>query len=196
MTKTFRTLFLSLGIVAFAALSAQAQARIATVDLTRLFDNYYMTKESKLALQESNKEQAKELEAMVEKLKKMDQDYRKAIEESNDQAVSAEERQKRKKALEPKLKELKELDQAANELKNLNAEKLKQQMARMMEKLVGDIKRAIETKAKSSGYTYVLDSSARSNNQTEVLLFNSGENDLTESVLSQLNAAAPVDPKK
>jgi Skp family chaperone for outer membrane proteins len=196
MTKTFRTLFLTLSIAAFAALSTQAQGRIATVDLTRVFDNYYMTKESKLALQESNKEQTKELETLVEKLKKMDQEYRKLVEESNDQAVSAEERQKRKKALEPKLKELKEADAAASELKNLNTEKIKQQMARMMEKLVGDIKRAVEVKAKSSGYSYVLDSSARSGNQTEFLLFNSGENDLTDSVLSQLNAAAPIDPKK
>jgi hypothetical protein len=41
-----------------------------------------------------------------------------------------------------------------------------------------------------------LDSSARGSNQTEFLLFNSGENDLTKSVVDMLNAAAPVDSKK
>jgi outer membrane protein len=196
MTKTFRTLFLTLSIAAFAALSTQAQGRIATVDLNRVLENYYMTKESRLALQESNKELTKELEALVEKYKKADQDYRKLVEESNDQAVSAEERLKRKKAVEIKAKQRQEAGSAAEELKNLNTEKLKQQLARMQEKLVTDIKRAVETRAKSSGYSYVLDSSARSGNQTEFLLFNSGENDLTDSVLSQLNAAAPIDPKK
>ncbi len=42
----------------------------------------------------------------------------------------------------------------------------------------------------------MFDSSARSLSQTEVMLFNSGENDLTEAILKQLNAAAPIDSGK
>ena len=95
-----------------------------------------------------------------------------------------------------KLKELEENKTAFNDLKARNDADIKQKMARMMDKLVVDIKRVVESKAKAGGYTYVLDSSSRGSNQTEFILYNNGENDLTQIVLDQLNAAAPIDAGK
>lgn len=196
MNKPFRKLFLTATLALLTTLAAQAQGRIATVNLAVVFDKYYMTKESKLALVETEKEQKKELETMFESLKKQDQEFRKLREEANDQAVSMEEREKRKKALEPKLKELTDSDAVFKDLKTRNEADMKQKMGRMMEKLVVDIKRVVESKAKAGGYAYVFDSSSRGSNQTEIILFNSGENDLTQVVLDQLNAAAPLDSGK
>ena len=198
MIKPFRKLVLTATLVLLTAAAAQAQSpsRVATVNLAVVFDKYYMTKESKVALQETDKEQKKELETMFDALKKLEATCRKMLEESNDQAVSGEERAKRKKAVEPKLKELKENETAFNDLKARNDADIKQKMARMMDKLVVDIKRVVESKAKAGGYTYVLDSSSRGSNQTEFILYNNGENDLTQIVLDQLNAAAPIDAGK
>ena len=196
MTKSFLKLFLTATLVVLATDAAQAQGRIATVNLVQVFDKYYMTKESKLALQETEKDLKKELETMDEAHKKMIASCKKLVEESNDQGVSDAERQKRKKALEPKLKDLRDSEQALKDTLARSDADLKQKTGRMMEKVVTDIKRVIESKAKSGGFSYVIDSSARSLAQTEVLLFNSGENDLTQSVLDQLNAAAPVDSSK
>ena len=55
---------------------------------------------------------------------------------------------------------------------------------------------AIDGKAKSAGYSLVLDAAAESVNNTPVLLFTNGENDITEAILSQLNATAPVELPK
>ncbi len=166
---------------------------MATVNLVQVFDKYYMTKEAKQAISETEKDLKKELDTMNEAHKKLMQQCKKLLEESNDQAVSGEERQKRKKALEPKMKELTDSDTALKDTLARSDADLKQKTSRMMEKVVTDIKRVVESKAKAGGFSLVFDSSARSLSQTEVVLFNSGENDITQSVLDQLNAAAPID---
>ncbi len=196
MTKLFRKLFLTATLVVLAAGAAQAQGRVATVNLVQVFDKYYMTKEAKQAIAETEKDLKNELKTMDEAHQKLLATCKKLVEESNDQAVSDEERQKRKKALEPKLKDFEDSKKALSETLARSEADLKQKTGRMMEKVVTDIKKAIESKAKSGGFSYVFDSSARSLSQTEVMLYYSGENDLTLSVLDQLNAAAPVDSGK
>jgi hypothetical protein len=42
----------------------------------------------------------------------------------------------------------------------------------------------------------VLDSAAESFNNTPILMFSNGENDITDLILSQLNATAPVELPK
>jgi Skp family chaperone for outer membrane proteins len=63
---------------------------------------------------------------------------------------------------------------------------------RMRENLLTEIRAAVNSKAKAGGYTLVFASDAVSGDRTPVILYTSGE-DLTDSVLAQLNAGAPVD---
>lgn len=196
MTKSFRKLFLTATLVVLTAGAAQAQGRVATVDLGAVFKKYYMTEEAKKAIDETQNDLKNELKTMDEAHQKLIAAAKKLVEESNDQGVSDEERKKRKAALEPKMKDLKDSETALKDTLARSEADLKQKTGRMMDKLVTDIKKAVESKAKSGGYSFVIDSSARGSNQTELLLFNSGENDLTQSVVDMLNAAAPVDSKK
>ena len=57
---------------------------------------------------------------------------------------------------------------------------------------MADIRERIVIKAKAGGYNLVLDISAESFNRTDVILFSSGLTDLTDEVLSDLNANAPA----
>lgn len=172
---------------------AQAQGRIATVDLVKVFTDYWKTKQSKMALEESRLEIKKEFEAMQEAHKKLEQNFRKLVADSNDQAVSSEEREKRKKALEPRNKERLESEENLKAYYTRNEADLKMKTDRMMETVIKDIKTVVAGKARAGGYAFVVDSSAKSLSQTEVFLYTSGEADLTDAVIKELNAAAPAD---
>jgi len=54
----------------------------------------------------------------------------------------------------------------------------------------------VTTKAKAGGYTLVFDTAAETVNGTMTIVYTSGDNDLTDAVLSQLNAGAPIDVTK
>lgn len=178
----------------FSAIAAEAQSRIATVELTKLFDNYWKTKRAKLALADRKADLKKDLDGMQESHKKLVQEFQKLQVEAYDQAVSSEERDKRKKQLEIKAKEVKESEDTVKQFVGRGDAELEQLMRRMMDEVLKEINDVVAAKGKAGGYAYVFDSSADSMSRARVMLYNNGEADITASVLDQLNAAAPPEP--
>ena len=72
-----------------------------------------------------------------------------------------------------------------------------EQIRRTRDNIVSDIRVAVSAKAKTDGYTLVIDTAAQTPNQTPVVLYSvPGDNDLTEAVVKQINIGAPVDTSK
>ena len=184
-------LFLSL-----LAGSAQAQGRVATVDLRKVFDGYWKTKRADAQLKERAADMEKEHKTMLDDWKKGKDDYQTLLTDANNHVLSAEERDKRMKSAEDKLKQLKETEDTIQQYERQARTTLDEQRKRMRDNLVEEIRAALSSKAKSSGYGLVLDTAAESINNTPVAIYASKENDLTETVLLQLNANAPPEPLK
>ena len=104
----FALAFCLVGIQAYA----QAAPKIAIIDLKKVFDGYYKTKQADTQLKERAAESEKVLKGMIEDYQKANEDYRKLIDGANDQAVSADERDKRKKNAETKLLEIQEIEKS------------------------------------------------------------------------------------
>lgn len=171
--------------------TVEAQMRIATVDLRKLFDGYYKTKQADAALKEREADLKKELGSLREGHKKLVDDYQQLLLDVNDQAVSTEEREKRKRTAEASLKGLKESEDVIKQFVSQADASLAEQRRRMRENILEVIRTTVTARAKSAGYAIVLDSAAETPNLTPVLVYNSGENDITSDVLAQLNADAP-----
>jgi outer membrane protein len=193
MKNSSKKLILTVTLLAMLAGAASAQTRIATVDLSKIFTDYWKTKQATQALEERKSDLVKELEGFKDEQKKLMEQYQKLNAEANDQAVSTEERDKRKKATEAKLKELRESDESIKQFTARSDTDLKEQFKRMRTKVLDDIKETVNAKAKAGGYSLVLDTAAETINGTRVFLYTNGENDLTSVVLEQLNAAAPAE---
>lgn len=176
--------------------SAWAQGRVATVDLRKLFDNYWKTKQADAGLKDRAAELDKEDKNLRDDLKKANDDYQKLLSSVNDQAVSAEERDRRKKSAETKLKELKDSEDAIVQYERQAQTTLVEQRRRVRENILSEIRATVNAKAKAGDYALVVDTAAESVNNTPVFLYFSGENDLTDAILSQLNAGAPIETAK
>ncbi len=196
MKNLFRTILPVVLLMAFMGGSALAQTKIATVDLRKLFDNYYKTKLAQAAIQEHAAQLDKDDKSMKDDLKKGSDDYQALLEQSNDQALSADERDRRKQAAADKLKELQSSKAAIDQYERQAQTTLGEQRQRMREKILVEIKAAVTTKAKAGGYTLVFDTAAETVNGTMAIVYTSGDNDLTDAVLAQLNAGAPIDTTK
>jgi outer membrane protein len=170
---------------------AQGQLKIATVDLRKIFEGYYKTKQADLQLRERGTEAEKQYKNMLEDYQKANEDYKKLVESANDQAVSAEEREKRKKSAEGKVLELNEIEKTLTQFKREKQATFDEQKRRMRDSIVREIREQVNNKARAGNYTLVLDTSAESINQAPFILFSSTQNDLTDEILSQMNIAAP-----
>jgi len=196
MKNLLRTILPVLLLMAFMSGSALAQTKIATVDLRKLFDNYYKTKLAQAAIQDHAAQLDKDDKSMKDDLKKGSDDYQALLEQSNDQALSADERDRRKQAATDQLKDLQSRKAAIDQYERQAQTTLGEQRQRMREKILVDIKAAVTTKAKAGGFTLVFDTAAETVNGTMAIAYTSGDNDLTDAVLAQLNAGAPIDTTK
>ncbi|HKQ36598.1 MAG TPA: OmpH family outer membrane protein [Verrucomicrobiae bacterium] len=190
-----KIIYSSLVLLTCFTFSVWGQGKIAIVDLRKVFDDYYKTKAADAQLKDQAADLAKESKAYMEQYQKASDDYKKFLDEANNQAVSGDEREKRKKAAEGKLVEIKELETTIRQFDNTARTTLEEKKRQMREKILGAIRDIINAKAKAAGYAMVIDVAAESVNQTPVVMYNNGDNDITQAVLQELNASAPIIPK-
>jgi outer membrane protein len=196
MKMILRTIFPVILSLAFMGGSALAQTKIATVDLKKLFDNYYKTKLAQAAIQERASQLDKDDKSMKDELKTGSDDYQKLLQQANDQALSADERDRRKQSADDKLKDLQQRKAAIDQYERQAQTSLGEQRQRMRDNILVEIKAAVATKAKAANDTLVFDTAAETVNGTMAVIYSTSDNDLTDAVLAQLNAGAPIDLTK
>jgi len=190
-------LLLAAAAAVLLVLPSQAQtAKFGIIDLRKVFDNYWKTKQADANLKEEAAGLDKEKKTMLDQFQKAQEDYKKRLESANDAAVSSEERDKRKRAAEDDLVKLKEFQANIEQFDRQARTTLGEKQRRMRDNLLGEIKEVVKTRSKAGGYTFVFDIAAESANNTPILLYHTGENDLTDEVLQQLNRNAPADALK
>jgi outer membrane protein len=188
------TLICLLMTVATAAFSAEH--RLATLDLRKVFDNYWRTKQADANLKEQAADLEKERKAMLEQYQTTQQAYKRVLDSANDPAVSTDERERRKKSAESELLNLRTQEERIKQFDTTSRTTLGEKQRRVRDQILTEIKDTIRAKAKASGYTVVVDIAAESVNNTPIVLYASGDNDITDAVLSQLNINAPKDLPK
>ena len=181
-------LFVCAGALAYPA---AAQPKIAMVDLKKVFDNYYKTKQADVRLKEDASDSDKTLKGMVDDYQKANEEYKKLIDSANDQAVSSDEREKRKKTAETKLLEIQDLEKNVTQFRRQAQMRLEEQKKRLRDNILREIRETVNIKAKAGSFSLVLDTAAETINQTPVILYTSGLNDITDEVLTDINAKAP-----
>jgi outer membrane protein len=180
-------------MMAVTGVPAFGQSKIGTVDLKKLFENYYKTKLATADVQQHIDELDKDAANMAADLKKKNDDYQTMLDSANDQAVSQDERDKRRQAAQDEMKQLEETKANIEQFERQAQITIADQQKRMRDNILEEIKKAVGDKAKAAGDTLVFDTAAVSANGTPAILFASGDNDLTDDVLKQLNSTAPPD---
>ena len=190
MKKTFLILSASLALVLGAG-AAEAQ-KIATIDLRKVFDNYWRTKQADLNLKDQAAELEKDRKSMVDTFQKGEEKYKKLLDGANDPALAAAERDKRKKDAETELLSLRDLETRIKQFDNTSRTTLGEKQRRMRDNILTEIRDTLKAKVKTGGHTLVIDTAAETANGTPVVLFSAGTDDLTDVVLQQLNLSAPA----
>jgi outer membrane protein len=185
-------LILALGLLAAGAASASAQTKIGLVDLRKVFDSYYKTKEADVKIREEADGLKKTAEGMIEDYKSANEEYKSLMEAANSPALAAEEKQRRRKSAEDKLQEIRQLEIQIQRYDEQSKATLAERQRRMRDQLLKEIRERVVAQSKAAGYSLVLDTAALSINQTPIVLFTNNETDFTDNLLKELNATAPA----
>jgi Skp family chaperone for outer membrane proteins len=180
---------LTVAVLAGLSFSASAQTKLASVDLKKVFDNYWKKTLAYSNLTNKENEYNKDLKVQKDGLINEQNEYKQLLDQANDPALSTEERDKRRQAATAKAKDMSAdqslLEQTLMKDKSLLADEYQ----RVNDNLRTDIQKVVADKAKAGGYTLVLNATG-----PDVLYVNAST-DLTDAVLKDLNAGAPEAPK-
>ena len=179
---------IAVSLLVGGAASVQAQSKIASVDMKKLFNSYYKTKLAEDLLDKDKADARKNLKDMADGIDKAEADYKQMLDQANDPAISSDARDKLKQSASTKADEISSNKMAFDKFQRQVEASLADKSQRMSANLIAEIQKVVADKAKLGGYTIVVNSTGN-----ESVLYVSPDTDITASVLTQLNAGAPVD---
>jgi len=184
----------------FLSGSALAQTKIATVDLRKLFDGYWKTRQAQADIKEQQTQFDKDDKSMKDAFQKASDEYQQLVAGANDQAISTDERARRQQAAADKLKQLQESKAQIGSYENAVNARLHDQLQRTSDKVLADIQEHISAAAKAGGYAIILNTAgdgisigSANISVPSPVIYSISEIDLTAEVLKQLNAGSPID---
>jgi outer membrane protein len=189
--KILRIIFPAVLLSMLLTCSAFAQSKVATVDMDKVLKNYWKTQQAQAAIEAQANQLEKDDKSMKDDFTKAQNDYKQLLEQANDQAISADEREKRKQAADTKLKQLQDNQAAIDQYERQAQSTLAEKKQQVEQNLFKEIQQTVAAKAKSAGDTLVVNTSVQT-----IVIYAGTDNDLTDDVLKQLNAGAPIDVTK
>jgi outer membrane protein len=180
-----------------SALTASAQQfKVAAVDMTKIFAEYYKTKKAETDLKSTVSTYEKEVRDQESVVKKLGEDFKRLQEEAENPAFTDEKRSEKRKQLEAKMSEGRIARQKLEDMFTNRRKDLDERRNKIRGTLVEEISKVIQEKAKKDGYQLVVDKTGQSLNGVNPFIFVHDSLDITAEVIKLLNATAPAAAKK
>jgi outer membrane protein len=180
-------------VLALAPFSlASADLKIAVIDLSKAFDNYYKTKDALQRIQAKEDAFSKDYQDMVADYQQMGQEAQRLQDASKDPTLSPAAQQDKAKALDQKKQDLLNLERKIEETKTERTREIQDEIMRRKKELSDEITKVINDYAAPQGYDLVVDRTSISASGAPIVLFASAKLiDITNDIITKLNADAP-----
>jgi len=182
--------------------SAQVPAgRIVTIDLNKVFNEYYKTPIASAKLKETADSFNKEHDDMMANYKKDIDELNKLRDDQDKPEYTAEVREQKRKAVADKLTETQKMQRDIDDYRTSHRKILEEQTTRMRQTILKEIQDVIEKEARDAGYQLVLDKSGNTLNGVPSVVFSQDSMEITDDIVKILNknqpppSAKPADTK-
>lgn len=188
---------LAAGLVTLAAApvpSAQAaDMKVGTVDMNKVFQSYYKTKDAENKINE-------QLAAFQSEFNSRQEGYRKSLEEiqemnkkMEDKALAQAKKDELNKSRESKIQENQQMGRELESFQRTRARQIDEQRARERNRIVEEIMDVVKKKVGTDNFDLVLDKGGLSFSQVPVVLFSRDNFEFSEEIIRTLNKNKPAD---
>jgi outer membrane protein len=173
---------------------ASADLKIAVVDLSKAFEEYYKTKDAQIHLKEKQDGYQKEIQDLISDYQNMGQEADQLQKQINDPTLSPQAHQDKSRALDAKKQDLVNLGSKIQEMKVERTREIQDELLRRHNEIVSEISTVVTNYAGPQGYDLVIDkSSASAASGVSIVLYNSSKLiDITNEIITRLNANEPT----
>jgi len=176
--------------MALAAGLNAAEPAMAFVSMERLFDDYYKTKAANIQLKARFESVDAPRRELINQVKTLRTEVEKLGVEARDKSLSDAERDKKRTAAEDKFALFRDTEAKLVEFDNTYKKKFGDERKQSQQQLVGEIRAVIEAYVKKHDIRIVFDSSGKTLNSVEAVVYYDPAFDITEPILAILNKNA------
>jgi outer membrane protein len=174
----------------------KAEVKFGTVDMNRVFSEYYKTKDAQSKYTDAEKAANDDLNGRVETLKTGMKEISQLNADLQKSELSKDEVDAKKKDLQTKVAAARTLDREIADYRSAKQKNLQDQFLRMRKDIVDDIMKAVTDLVKSKGYDIVFDKSGLSAGAVPIVLYSRDDLDFSQDVIASLNKTAPAKSAK
>lgn len=171
---------------------AQAQIKFGTVDMNRVFSEYYKTKEAQTKYADAETAANKELNDKVDVLKKSMQAISQINTDLQKPELSKDAKDAMMKDRDAKVAAARSLDHDISEYRSAKQKNLQDQFLRMRKNIVDDIMKTVTDIVGTKSYDIVFDKSGLSAGAVPVVLYSRSDYEFSDDVIAALNKQAPA----
>jgi outer membrane protein len=171
---------------------ANAQVKFGTVDMNRVFSEYYKTKDAQAKYADAEKAANDDLNGRVETLKASMKDISQLNTDIQKPDLAKDDADAKKKDLQTKVAAARALDKEIAGYRSSKQKALQDQFLRMRKDIVDDIMKTVNDLVKAKGYDIVFDKSGLSAGAVPVVLYSRDDLDFSQDVITALNKNAPA----
>ncbi len=181
-------------VAAFSlTMTAQADIKIVTVSMERLFDGYYKAQEGMERIQAAADNAQQQADAHMREGQALVQELENLMEQLENPALSEERKEEIRNQAQRKQGEVQAKQMELNQWQRETTNALQQRNLAFRTEMIDDIKRVVKRQADSIDATLVLDTSDILDSGVPPVLFADPALDITDRVLTELNRDAPDD---
>ena len=192
MTSITRIFLLAALFVLGGAGFANAQVKFGTVDMNRVFSEYYKTKDAQAKYADAEKAANDDLNGRVETLKASMKDISQLNTDIQKPDLAKDDADAKKKDLQTKVAAARALDKEIADYRSSKQKALQDQFLRMRKDIVDDIMKTVNDLVKAKGYDIVFDKSGLSAGAVPVVLYSRDDLDFSQDVITALNKNVPA----
>ncbi len=196
MTSSTRLALLTAFFLLGGAAFANAQVKFGTVDMNRVFSEYYKTKDAQAKYADAEKTANDDLNGRVDTLKASMKEISELNINIQKPELSKDAIDAKKKDLQMKVASARSLDREIADYRSSKQKVLQDQFLRMRKDIVDDIMKTVNDFVKIKGYDIVFDKSGLSAGAIPIVLYSRDDLDFSQDVITALNKTAPAKSAK
>ena len=180
-----------MSLTVFSQLSSAGMLKIAIVSMEQVFDQYYKTKKANDLLKKRFDKSDLKKRELMDAVKTLKSELKTLAMEATDNSLSSADQDKKKRLSEKKYITYLDAEEKLIEFKKTTTKEFGYQMRQTQQKIVADIRKTVERYIKGKGIILVLDSSGKSMNNVESIIYYDSALDITDDIIKLLNKNAP-----
>jgi outer membrane protein len=191
--KSLKSL-VAVAAIAVTALSATAQTapKILTVDLAKLFDNHWKTKEQMAKLQADEAKAQDQLAAITKDGNALVEQFKEADEQSKNPTATADAKAKAQAEAQKLYDQIQAKRQEQNQFVQSTRNAIQQRSQTFKTMMVDDLTTLAVGIAKAKGATILIDKSGPTMSGVSAILYADPSLDITDEVAAKINADRPA----